>query len=305
MFQQFTYAGSYPNLIASKDFYNLSGSGDVKYQWTQDVMTYFRVGNAYKSGGFNPQNDLPGSPVVNSYKPEHVLSYELGIKSEWFNEHVRFNGDVYYTDYTGQQINAIGPACSALSVALPNCVINAGRSDYKGIEGSLTILPADGWEIDGTLGYIMPKYLEYELDHVNLANLVYFTDMPKTTLSGAAQYSFEPQPYGDLTIRADVSYASSKFSGPGPAVATSVSSAEPYLAYGAAQPFTNVGAEITLAHIPVNYDGVTVDAEVYGKNLIGTHEEFNVTDLTTAGLGWANGFFGVGRTFGVQLIGRF
>lgn len=289
----------HPPISVKHDFFNIAGSGAVKYQWTRDVMTYLRVGNSYKAGGFNPGNTTL-NPIthqfdVNVYGPEGALSYEAGIKSEWLDHHVRLNADAYYTDYTGLQISVLGASSGAFAVTTQN----AGRARFFGFEGDITILPADGWQLDGTLGLIAPKFLQYQTSSSptgNIAAVAKVPNLPETTASVAAQYSFKSTPLGDLTTRVSWSYRSRTFSAADPTVT-------PYIFQGASPAYNDVGVQISLAHIPVS-SAVNLEAEFFGKDLLDQRDVLMSTDVIS-GLGFANEAWGPGRTFGVMLTGKF
>jgi iron complex outermembrane receptor protein len=304
----------------TRNWYNLAGSGAVKYRWTNDVMTYLRIGSAYKAGGYNPQQ---GNTAFN---PEGVISYEAGVKSDWLDHHVRVNADVYYTDYTNQQIDQSAFTNGSFTPS----VINAGRSTYTGFEAQASILPARGWQLDGGIGLIAPKYLQFNaaagcpvggpvtaacpagvyIPPQNIADVANFAYMAKLTLSGDVQYSFEPMPFGDLTIRGDWHYRSRLNFDPIPVHSIGTPGTpnyvegHPFSSLSSAPPFNDVGMEITLANIPIKSTGMTFDAEAYAKNLLGYHPVLTATELTT-GLGWTNEVWGAGRTFGIMLTGKF
>jgi iron complex outermembrane receptor protein len=299
-----------PDVRKRNNYFNIAGSGAIKYQWTPAVMTYLRVGNSYRAGGFNPENSSTGAGA-NSFAPEGVLSWETGIKSDWLDHHLRINADVYYTDYTGMQVNLVGS-----SQGFSSFTGNAGRARMIGFETQFTILPADGWQMDGSLGIIAPKFLQYQevqgIGAPNLASIAEFQDLPDTTASADLQYSFKPMPAGDLTLRVDWSFRSRTYSGIDPStsssglngIAGSTPGFSPYTHQGSAPPFHDVGAEITLANIPVNFHDSTLEVEVYGKNLLDKHDVLLSTDIIS-GLGFANEAWGPGRTFGVMLLGKF
>ncbi|HEY3658406.1 MAG TPA: TonB-dependent receptor [Steroidobacteraceae bacterium] len=291
------------DVVQTKDWHNVSASGSIMYQWTPDVMTYFRIGDAYRAGGFNPSGTeatAAGFTYVNSYNPESVVSYEAGLKSDWLDRRVRFNADIYFTDYTNQQVSQFG-ANPAGGLAL--FVVNAGRATYKGFEAQLTFLPAAGWQFDASVGEIIPRYLTFQplQNGPNQADLAYFAFLPRTTLSGDLQYSFDQTSIGRPTIRADVSFKSRVYF---TTLSPYTTPAAPYADLGSAPPFTNLGVEITLADIPIKVRGVTLDAEVFGKNLLGHHDVYSMSDLISS-LGFASETWGPGSTVGVQLVGRF
>ena len=70
----------------------------LDYQPSDDMLFYFTVSRGFKSGG---TNSLSTSPE--SFDPEHIWSYEGGLKSEWG----RFQSGigVFYYDYTDLQVS--------------------------------------------------------------------------------------------------------------------------------------------------------------------------------------------------------
>jgi iron complex outermembrane recepter protein len=162
-------------------------------------------------------------------------------------------------------------------------------------------LPADGWRLDGTFGFIDPKYQTYyaSIPDPNIAQTdgIKFSNLPTTTASADAQYSFARTSVGDPIVRLDWNHTSRRYTSNNPVTL-------PYFLQGSAPPFDNVGAEITLANIPLNIHGVTIDAEAYGKNLLGHHDVLISSDVIS-GLGFANEQWGPGRQFGLMLTGRF
>lgn len=135
--------------------YNNSGTEttpllSTAYQWT-DVMAYFSYTEGYKNGGFT-QRIFPPEPSLPAFDPEYVASYEAGFKSELLDGAMRLNGAVFYMDYTDMQLlvsdaSRIGPFTT-----------NAGDAVMKGAELELNWIPADGWRVDFSVGYLDPSY---------------------------------------------------------------------------------------------------------------------------------------------------
>jgi outer membrane receptor protein involved in Fe transport len=126
----------------------------VDWQATEDAMIYGSVARGYKPGGFNVNEvtEFTGQ----GYLPEFVTAYEFGMKTEWLNRRLIVNGDIYYNDYTDQQIgiqrNQAGSGGSVLAV--PG-ITNAAAVQTSGFE-----LDADWWMENGlrlTLGYAYTK----------------------------------------------------------------------------------------------------------------------------------------------------
>ena len=80
----------------------MSGSFTVAYQATEEVNTYFRYGNGYRSGGFNGEafNSAP-------FEEETIDQYEIGAKSELWDGRLRVNGALYTYTYDDLQVSTI------------------------------------------------------------------------------------------------------------------------------------------------------------------------------------------------------
>jgi len=125
-------------------FSELTPRFTVDWQATDEALLYASVARGYKPGGYNVNevNELTGQ----AYLPEFVTAYELGLKTEWFNRSLIVNADVYYNDYTDQQIGVQRnqPGSGGSIVAVPG-LVNAGAVETQGFE-----LDAD-WFLDNGL----------------------------------------------------------------------------------------------------------------------------------------------------------
>jgi iron complex outermembrane receptor protein len=281
----------------ARSFHNFSAEGSVKYQWTPDTMTYFRVAQAYKAGGISAR-DTTYAP--NGYEPEKVISYELGLKTEFLDHRVRLNADVYHTNYKNLQVfNVVTAAQGCLSSAVCSTVVNAGAARYDGAEGEITIVPTRGLELSGGVGYIDPKYKSLKINFLatgDIADLptTRFGYLSKLTANAAALYKFEPMPIGDLSMRVAWSYHSKRYFG-NQVLPTN------FVAAISDPGHHDVSAQIVLADIPQKMFTGSLTASVYGANLLNKHEVLQGIDLGS----YAVNAFGPGRTFGVSLTGSF
>lgn len=106
-------------------------SGSIQYQIDPKSMAYLSYSRGFLAGGFNGLTPfLPGG--ANSYSPEYVNAYEAGIKSEWFDDTLLVNLDVFRSNYSGLQVNAniFNPTVNGY---LPR-VANAADSRSQGVE---------------------------------------------------------------------------------------------------------------------------------------------------------------------------
>jgi iron complex outermembrane recepter protein len=295
------------------EFRNTSLSGSLKYQWTGDLMTYFRFSEGYKAGGFSARSIINGTGPNDAYLPEKAKSYELGVKAEFLDRHVRLNADIYKTDYNDLQVPR--------TVSIPGDpaatdVTNAGSAVFQGGELELTVLPYTGWQLNASLGYVDPEYKQF-LTSVgpnnrlfDVSGLIPFGNTSKVTASSSAQYSFVPMPVGDLTLRADWTYSGPRHYTLGDfalnAAGQPVRYAFPGLPYvndvTHAPGFSDLGAQIILDNVPIGLGGQWM-IKVYGKNLLNQYQKINSVDF--AALGFITNSWGRGRVVGVDMAAKF
>jgi len=259
----------------ANNWHNLSWLTTLKYQWTDTLMTYFTASTGYKSGGYNP------GALQGPYNPERAQVYEAGLKSEWFDRHLRVNASVFQTDYDDAQINqfVILPGGTEATI-----VTNAGKATYRGGELEVTAVLGDGWEVDTNFGYVDPQYDVYlSLDpvtgkQVNVADQARFPYVSKTSVGLGIQYAFPPMDWGDLTARVDYAYKS-------PRVFFPLNSLNPFNDAVASGPYHDVSVHVTLEHIPVGDWTNDLKLEFWGTNLLDRHERIAGIDFGALGFG--------------------
>lgn len=82
-----------------KTIYSVS----LKHQFTPDMMGYISVGSSWRPGIY-PVGNFNTNPSelersLASVPPETSDSYEIGLKSAWFDNRLRLNGALYYQEF--------------------------------------------------------------------------------------------------------------------------------------------------------------------------------------------------------------
>jgi len=161
----------------------------LDYQWTPDVMAYLSAAAGSKSGGFNGR---AGSiPEFNEFDPEKVWTYEIGLRSDWFEKRLRVNATAFYSDYRDFQIilnrSYIDPNTG--KVAPFSFVGNMPKARITGGEFALTALPVSGLLLSAGVGIADGKYEEV-LPGAPVTTENEFVHTPKVTVTGVAEYSW-------------------------------------------------------------------------------------------------------------------
>ena len=155
------------------------------YQFTDTLMGYVQLATGFRGGGFSPR---PANALqLTSFQPEFIDSFEIGVKTDWLDRRLRFNGDVYYMENTDKQqaIADCAPCTPTRVNSFPT--VNTGESRNWGVEGEILAEPIENLRIDFSLGY-----QNYKVTDLGQSTGIFIT-VPDTT--------------GDPSIRGDVLYS--------------------------------------------------------------------------------------------------
>lgn len=180
---------------------------NISYDISEDMMVYGTYSKGFKSGGFTQRVFPPLVPalgqdpaeVIPSYAPEFVTSYEVGIKSSFWDNRGRLNIAAFYSDYSDMQI--------LIREAVASVTVNAGEATMKGFEAEITLLPVEGLTLQGGIGYLDAKYDTLGASAVGVTVDSKFANAPELSVSGSAAYTMELTS-GTLTPRIDGIYTS-------------------------------------------------------------------------------------------------
>ncbi|WP_374274078.1 TonB-dependent receptor [Brevundimonas sp.] len=144
-----------PELRYDTDLSEVSGRVGLEYELSDDALLYAGVARGVKSGGFTTYNATSATP----FKPEIVIAYEAGLKSDWLDDRLRLNAAVFFYDYTDQQVQGLE---YDREVGRLGKITNVPESHILGGEIELTWVPVDGLTISQSLGYKDGEYDEYD-----------------------------------------------------------------------------------------------------------------------------------------------
>jgi iron complex outermembrane receptor protein len=131
------------------------------YQPSDDILLYASISRGFRSGAIDQDN------IATIVQPEFVTNYEVGFKSDLFEDVVRFNTSAFYSDYTDIQRTSFDP-----DSPVPVTVLrNAAEATIWGFESELQITPSDGFTFGGTLGYTNAEFDEF-LDADGAGNVI-------------------------------------------------------------------------------------------------------------------------------------
>ncbi len=184
----------------------LSPKAGVNFKATEDVMLYGSYSRGFKSGGFNGRPLLEAE--VQSYAPEFVNSFEVGVKSVLLDNKLQLNMTGFNYNYNDIQLTAI------TQDAIGNLVItvtNAAKAKIKGLELEMQARPTPGLDLTAAVGYTDAGYT----DIGTATGITLDSKLPKTpkwTATAGIQYSVPVSDHGSLTFQGDWSYKGKTYS---------------------------------------------------------------------------------------------
>jgi iron complex outermembrane receptor protein len=267
-------------------FHNTSYTGGIDWQALEHMMLYAKTSSGFRAGGTN-QRSNPALP----YAPETVTDYEIGAKSEWFDQRLRANLALYHSNYKNIQrtISVIEQG------SLVTEVQNAASAKINGAELEITARPFRALRLSAFTAYTDPKYDSYVGFNaigtvVNLAGNS-FPNVSRWQAGASGTYTLNDH-YGpldttvDSSFRSTVDYVPDDHS-PGSAFSTTQGS---YALLNA-----RVSQEITSWNTTFS---------LWGRNVTNRHYYVGGNDFSTS-LGFAYAIPGAPATFGVDVRKRF
>lgn len=136
----------------SADFDNVSVSIGADYRFNESMLGYAKYSTGFKSGGWSP--DAFSSTAVFLRVDEETLdSFEVGLKTDLFDNRVRLNTAAFFNKYEGLQIAATVPDLGFTR-------FNVDETEIMGIEVEGTWQVTDNFQINGNLGLLSAEYTD-------------------------------------------------------------------------------------------------------------------------------------------------
>jgi outer membrane receptor protein involved in Fe transport len=131
---------------------------NVTWKITPDILTYFTFSQGYRPGGFNRKinkgvatgpDGIAQFLTPNSYAPDSLTNFEIGVKSQLFDHRLLLNLSAYYMDWDNVQLLLFNPT------VLGNVTFGVNGPNYniKGGEAQFTARLTEGLTLTGSASY--------------------------------------------------------------------------------------------------------------------------------------------------------
>jgi iron complex outermembrane receptor protein len=206
-----------PTVRTSEDWSEPTGKVGADFDLSDDAMLYASYSRGFKSGGYNV--GLCG----NTYDPEFVNAYEIGLKSSWLDNTVRLNVAAFYNDYTDYQARQF--------INNASIIRNAADAETYGVELEGTWIPIEPLRLDLAVSYLTAQYKRFIVDDPMNSQLGTIQcpppaapgDLcqnakgnalpraPEWKVGAAAQYDFDLGGAGGLALRGEYAFTDTQY----------------------------------------------------------------------------------------------
>lgn len=150
-----------PREIAKESFDAFLPKAALSYDWNEQITTAFTVQRAYRAGGTS-FNLATGQ--TSAFEPEFATNYELAFRGEFLNGDLIANANVFYLDWTDQQVRA-----QQSGNPLDVITVNAGKSYVMGVEANVDAQITSRFRAFAGVGYAKSEFERFIFNGQNLA----------------------------------------------------------------------------------------------------------------------------------------
>jgi iron complex outermembrane recepter protein len=257
----------------------------LAYDVNSNVNVYAKYSTGYRAGGASSR-----SLTYRSFDPEEVKAYEIGLKSDLFDNRVRLNAAIYAMDRTDSQIDF-----SLVTVTGPNSTrntletINApGTTEIRGVELEGAFQVNDYLRLSASYAYTDAQIPDTVNPFNGVTQKVFIAYTPDNAGSVAADWE---SPFMGATLRAHIdanySEATQSFD------QFEIENDESFV----------VNARVAIGDIPTQA-GADLEVALWARNLLDETYVYRRDPSNRATLG-DYGNFNMPRTFGLMATVRY
>jgi iron complex outermembrane recepter protein len=195
-----------------------SPTASVAWRFTDQVNTYLRYAEGFKSGGFNGEysNIQSTDPIEEHeretstpFNPEKQKSIEAGVKTAFYGGKALVNVAAFHNKLQDLQISIFTASGAAASV-----VRNAGKATVNGVELETAFVPLEGTTLRANYAYLEPKYDEFIDAGRDESDNRAFVHAPRSSYNLVADSEVWTTGWGTVRAMADYAWTDSFYTYP-------------------------------------------------------------------------------------------
>lgn len=185
--------------LADADFDAWLPKIGASYHFDENMTMNFIYQRGYRSGGVGTNI---AKQEIYTYDPEYTDNYELSFRSVWNDGKLMINSNLFYTQWSDQQISI-----QLSTASFDTETINAGESNIKGFEVEMFYYPTNALSIVAGVGFAKTEFDKFDYivqstgEIKDLAGRT-FEDSPEWTANIAVNYDFD----NGFTVGANANY---------------------------------------------------------------------------------------------------
>jgi iron complex outermembrane recepter protein len=140
-----------PDRSAERDFEDVTWRGGIEWDLNDFTLCYATAATGFLSGGVNSDGS--------AFESQQSLSYEIGIKSRWMDNHIQLNTAIYvnkFTELTTQELIVLKGESITKTV-------NGGEVDTRGLEIELVWLPSDNIIVKASVAMMENEFGQFDV----------------------------------------------------------------------------------------------------------------------------------------------
>jgi outer membrane receptor protein involved in Fe transport len=119
----------------------------IDYSVSDDKMVYVLFSEGFRLGGYNSIK-TPSSVLPDVYDSDLLTNFEIGMKSQWLDNRLQANVNVYQMDWEDIQRGITDPEDWSA-----NGTVNMGDAEIRGLEASLNYRVSENLRIDASYSW--------------------------------------------------------------------------------------------------------------------------------------------------------
>jgi iron complex outermembrane receptor protein len=269
----------------------------LNYALNDELNTYLKYGNGYKSGGYNL--DFVNASTLEDgidYDKETVDNFEVGIKGSALDRNLSFSFAAFHAKYSDYQVNQfidLGEGRTSISIR------NAAEVETSGLEAEMTYVVTDELTLNFSAGLLDTEFVSFPGGGAGGTDASgnQLPKAPEASFNLGLQYYYPIDAFGaDLLARLDYAYSDSYF--------TDVNNVKSQtLSTGVSVPFGSVSSNTLLnARLGLISHNGDWTVSLWARNLT---DEVYLTNNNRDFLGTLVNYYGTPRTFGIELEYKF
>lgn len=159
---------------AERTYYDFSPRANLSYAVNEDITVYGGYSQGWKAGSFDPRGANFSTPAVEQgFDAEELDSWEIGLKSSWWDGRAITNVALFYSDYQDMQIPgsvAIDSDGDGINDSFVGTVTNAGQSEISGLEVEGNLLLSEHFSMQFSASLLDASFKEYLVGGVDVSN---------------------------------------------------------------------------------------------------------------------------------------